>query len=147
IITRVAPPGQKLTPNVPINGAGTAWATLGLMRTVPVKADGGSKHWAFQPPSRPKIPAVRNAGRMRTPVHAFLLAKLNAVHLGYSPDADRTTLLRRAHLDLWGIPPTIEEMDAFLADKRPDAFERVLDRLLASPRFGERWARHWLDVA
>jgi hypothetical protein len=84
---------------------------------------------------------------MRTPVDAFLLARLNAVHLGFSPEADRTTLLRRAYLDLWGIPPTIEEVDAFLADNRLDAFERVLDRLLASPRFGERWARHWLDVA
>ena len=120
---------------------------LGLLPFASRADDAGSKHWAFQPPSRPKIPAVRNSSRMRTPVDAFLLAKLNAVHLGYSPDADRTTLLRRAHLDLWGIPPTIEEVDAFLADKRADAFERVLDRLLASPRFGERWARHWLDVA
>ena len=120
---------------------------FGLLPLVSRAGDGGSGHWAFQPPSRPKVPAVRSASRMRTPVDAFLLARLDAVHLDFSPDADRTSLLRRAHLDLWGIPPTIEEVAAFVADNRPDAYERVLDRLLASPRFGERWARHWLDVA
>src|SRR5262245_40031042 len=96
---------------------------FGLLPFASRAGDAGSGHWAFQPPSRPKIPAVRNASRMRTPVDAFLLARLDAVHLDFSPDADRTTLLRRAHLDLWGIPPTIEEVDAFVADSRPDAYE------------------------
>src|SRR4029077_14727299 len=77
----------------------------------------------------------------------FLLAKLEEKGLTFSADADPITLLRRAYLDLWGLPPAPEAVDAFVADDRPDAFERVLDVLLASPRFGERWGRHWLDVA
>jgi Protein of unknown function (DUF1549) len=79
-------------------------------------------------------------------VDAFLLARLEAKGLTYAPEADRVTLLRRAYLDLWGLPPTPEAVDAFLADGRADRFERLVDRLLASPHFGERWARHWLDV-
>ena len=106
-----------------------------------------ANHWAFRPASRPKVPEIRNSGRARTPVDSFLLNRLETVKLTFAPDADRTTLLRRAYLDLWGLPPTLADVDAFLADTREDAFEHVLDRLLASPRFGERWARHWLDVA
>src|SRR5439155_12524337 len=90
---------------------------------------------------------IVNKDRMRTPVDAFLLAKLEAKRLAFAPDAALETLLRRAYLDLVGLPPAPEEMDAFLADGRPDAFEQLLDRLLASPRFGERWGRHWLDAA
>ena len=103
-------------------------------------------HWAFQPARQPAIPRVRGIDRLSSPVDAFFLNRLEAKGLSFSPEADRVTLLRRAHLDLWGLPPTPEAVDAFLADKRPDAFERVVDRLLASPHFGERWARHWLDV-
>jgi hypothetical protein len=106
----------------------------------------GESHWAFQPPARPAIPAVRGAHRVRTPVDAFLLAQLEAHGLTFTPDADRLTLNRRASLDLLGLPPALEDVDAFLADGRPDAYERLLDRLLASPHFGERWGRHWLDV-
>jgi hypothetical protein len=105
-----------------------------------------SEHWAFQPPRRPNVPLARNTARVRTPVDAFLLARLEAKGLTFAADADRNTLLRRAYLDLWGLPPAPEEVDAFLADDRSDAFERLLDRLLASPHFGERWGRHWLDV-
>jgi hypothetical protein len=108
--------------------------------------DDAAEHWAFRPPSRPKIPVVRNA-EVRTPIDAFLLARLEAARLTFTPVADRITLLRRAFLDLWGSPPAPEDVDAFLADTSANAYERVLDRLLASPRFGERWARHWLDVA
>jgi hypothetical protein len=104
------------------------------------------QHWAFQPPARPPVPAVRHADRARTPVDSFLLSRLEAKGLDFSPDADRVTLVRRASLDLLGLPPSPEEVDAFLADTRPDAYERLLDRLLASPHFGERWGRHWLDV-
>jgi hypothetical protein len=104
------------------------------------------QHWAFRPLVRPQPPDVHKAERRRTPVDAFLLARLAARGLTFAPDADRVTLLRRAYLDLWGLPPAPEEVDAFLADDRPDAYERLLDRLLASPHFGERWARHWLDV-
>ncbi|MCA1686178.1 MAG: DUF1549 and DUF1553 domain-containing protein, partial [Planctomycetia bacterium] len=84
---------------------------------------------------------------VRTPVDAFLLARLETAGLGFSPGADRPTLIRRVSFDLTGLPPTPDEVDAFVADPRPDAYERLVDRLLASPRYGERWARHWLDVA
>jgi hypothetical protein len=101
--------------------------------------------WSFQPVRNPAVPTVK--GRAGNAVDAFLLARLEANNLTFNPPADKRTLLRRATYDLTGLPPTPEEMDAFLADKSPDAFARVIDRLLASPHYGERWGRHWLDVA
>jgi hypothetical protein len=106
-----------------------------------------TQHWAFVPPRRPPLPRVKNASWPRNPVDAFVLARLEKAGLAPSPPADRTTLLRRLSLDLVGLPPTPEEVDAFLADRRPDAYERQVDRLLASPHYGERWGRHWLDAA
>ncbi len=105
-------------------------------------------HWSFVPVSKPAIPAVKNAAWLRDGVDVFILAKLEAAGLAPSPDADRATLLRRASFDLTGLPPTPEEFAAFLRDPAGEdaAFAKVVDRLLASPRFGERWARHWLDV-
>lgn len=103
--------------------------------------------WSFQPVRRPATPRVKRAAQVATPVDAFLLERLEREGLGFSPEADRTTLVRRAYLDLWGLPPTPEQVDAFVADKRPDAWERLIDALLASPHYGERWGRHWLDVA
>lgn len=103
--------------------------------------------WAFRPLSRPDPPFVADRSRIRTMVDPFVLEKLQPHRLSIAPDADTVTLLRRAWFDLLGLPPTIEEVDAFLADSRPDAYERLLDKLLASPHFGERWGRHWLDVA
>jgi len=103
--------------------------------------------WSFQPVRRPATPQVRHAAQVSTPIDAFLLERLEQVRLGFSPAADRTTLVRRAYLDLWGLPPTPEQVDAFVADVRPDAWERLIDVLLASPHYGERWGRHWLDVA
>jgi hypothetical protein len=103
--------------------------------------------WAFQPPRRPPIPPVKDRTRLRTPLDAFILAKLESKGLTFSPDADRLTLLRRVYFDLLGLPPSPAEVDAFLADHRPDAYERLIDRLLASPHYGERWGRHWLDAA
>ncbi|HEY7157497.1 MAG TPA: PSD1 and planctomycete cytochrome C domain-containing protein [Gemmataceae bacterium] len=103
--------------------------------------------WSFQPIRRPSIPAVRAADRVRNPVDAFLLARLQERGLTFAPEADRRTLIRRATFDLHGLPPTPEEVDAFVQDAAPDAFERLIERLLASPRYGERWGRHWLDVA
>jgi hypothetical protein len=108
--------------------------------------DTPSQHWAFQPPRRPSTPGVRNLTRVRTPIDAFLLVRLEAKGLTFAPEADRITLLRRAYLDLWGLPPAPADIDAFLADDAPNAFEKVVDRLLAAPHFGERWGRHWLDV-
>ena len=91
--------------------------------------------------------AVKDRSWVQSPVDAFVLARLEAKGIAPSPPADRRTLIRRATIDLWGIPPTPEEVEAFEADPAPDAFARLIDRLLASPRYGERWGRHWLDVA
>jgi mono/diheme cytochrome c family protein len=103
--------------------------------------------WSFQPVRRPALPKVRQTNLVRTPIDAFLLAKLEAAGGSFAPTADRYTLLRRVTFDLTGLPPTPEEIANFLADRRPGAWERVVDRLLASPAYGERWGRHWLDVA
>jgi hypothetical protein len=104
-------------------------------------------HWAFQPVREVAIPAVKNPGWIRTPVDAFVLAKLEEKGLSPSPPADKRTLIRRAYYDLWGLPPSFEEVEAFEHDDSPDAFAKVVDRLLASPRYGERWGRYWLDLA
>jgi hypothetical protein len=104
-------------------------------------------HWAFQRVIRPEPPEVKDARWVRNPIDAFVLSELERKDLKPSPPADKITLLRRATFDLTGLPPTPEEVDAFLADKSPKAFDKVVDRLLASPRYGERWARHWLDLA
>ena len=105
------------------------------------------EHWAYVAPERPELPAVTTAGWARNPIDRFVLARLEQERLAPSRDADKSTLLRRVTLDLTGLPPTAEEHDAFLADASPDAYDRVVDRLLASPRYGERWARPWLDLA
>ena len=104
-------------------------------------------HWAFQPPKRPNVPVVNDKSWVRNPIDNFVLARLEQERLKPSPEADKATLLRRVCLDLTGLPPTPAEMQAFLNDKAPDAYEKVVDRLLASPHYGERWARHWLDAA
>ena len=103
--------------------------------------------WSFQPLARPALPAVNNAEWAKTDIDRFVLARLEREGLQPVKPADRRTLLRRATLDLTGLPPTAEEVDAFVADTAPDAFANVVDRLLASPRYGEAWGRHWLDVA
>jgi hypothetical protein len=103
--------------------------------------------WAFQSPGRPEPPKVRRAERVLNPIDAFLLAKLEAKHASFSPEADPLTLIRRASFDLTGMPPEPAEVKAFLADKDPRAYEKLIDRLLASPRYGERWGRYWLDLA
>jgi mono/diheme cytochrome c family protein len=105
------------------------------------------QHWAFVTPARPPLPAVKHESWVRNPIDRFVLARLEAEGLQPSPEADRATLLRRVSLDLTGLPPTPTEVDAFLADKSPDAYEKVVDRLLASPRYGERMAFKWLDAA
>ena len=110
-------------------------------------ASTASSFWAFQPPNRPAVPAVLHTDRTRNAVDRFLLARLEANGLTFSAEASRLTLVRRVCFDLWGLPPSPEMTEAFLADQRPDAFERLVDSLLASPHYGERWGRHWLDLA
>ncbi|MGA1369530.1 MAG: DUF1549 domain-containing protein [Blastocatellia bacterium] len=104
-------------------------------------------HWAFVTPVRPTVPKVARESWVRTPIDHFVLARLEKEGLVPSPEADRATLLRRLSLDLIGLPPTPAEIDAFLADPSPGAWERQVDRLLASPHYGERWGRWWLDAA
>lgn len=104
-------------------------------------------HWSFIKPERPAPPTVQQADWPRNPIDNFVLARLSREGLAPSPEADRTTLIRRVSLDLTGLPPTLADVDAFLADQRPGAYDRLVDRLLASPHFGEHWARWWLDLA
>ncbi|RME94322.1 MAG: DUF1549 domain-containing protein, partial [Verrucomicrobia bacterium] len=106
-----------------------------------------TEHWAFQKPVRPEPPPVKRADWPRNPIDRFILSRLEQEGLEPSPEADPVTLLRRVYLDLIGLPPTPEEVDAFLKDGSPDAYEKVVDRLLASPHYGERWARRWMDLA
>ncbi len=105
------------------------------------------RYWAFQKVQRPPLPAVRDRQWVRNPIDAFILAKLEAKGITPGAGADRITLLRRVSFDLIGLPPSPGEMDAFLSDRSPQAYEKAVDRLLASPHYGERWARHWLDLA
>jgi mono/diheme cytochrome c family protein len=105
------------------------------------------EHWSFRPIVRPLLPPVNDASWAITPIDRFILADLQRHDLSPSPPADKATLLRRVYFDLIGLPPTPEEVEAFLNDPSPDAYEAVVDRLLASPRYGERWGRHWLDLA
>jgi cytochrome c553 len=109
-------------------------------------SDDSRPHWAFTPPARPPVPASAFASPAANPVDSFIHAKLKASGLAPSPRADKAALLRRLHLDLTGLPPTPEEADTFIRDSDPKAYEKRVDRLLASPRHAERWARHWLDT-
>ena len=106
-----------------------------------------NEHWAFIPPKRPELPVVKQTAWPRNPIDHFILAKLEKEGLKPSLEADKATLLRRVSLDVTGLPPTLAELDAFLADKSPDAYEKAVDRLLASPHYGERMALQWLDLA
>jgi hypothetical protein len=102
-------------------------------------------HWAFRPVTRPKVPEVK--GKARTDLDRFILAALEAKQLALNPEADRATLIRRVAFDLTGLPPTVAEIDQYLADRSPDAYEKMVDRYLASPHYGERWGKFWLDAA
>jgi hypothetical protein len=143
----------KMPPRAPLPpqavAALAAWVKAGAPWPEPraVAGKDDRRHWAFQRVQRSHVPAVRNAAWARNPIDRFVLPRLEAKGLSPSAEADRRTLLRRLSFDLAGLPPALEEVNAFPADARPDAYERLVERLLASPRYGERWARHWLDVA
>jgi len=115
--------------------------------TDPLVSDEDRKFWSFQPPKRPAVPTVQHQGLVRTPVDVFLLQKLEAKNLRFSAPAERLTLLRRATLDLTGLPPSQDEIESYLNNDRSDAYERLVDRLLESPRYGERWGQFWLNAA
>ena len=131
------------------------WVKAGLPFT-PAKDDATTQHgptgsfdkdyWAYQPVKRPAVPQVKDAGWVKTPIDAFVLAKLEAKGLNPVGPADKVALVRRAYYDLTGLSPTPEQVDEFVADQSPDAFARLVDKLLASPQYGEKWGRHWLDV-
>ena len=130
------------------------WLWFGLILTVPLGAvaatndlEEGRKHWAFQPVTFPDPPSVKLAAWVKTPIDAFVLSALEAKGLTPASVAEKRALIRRATFDLIGLPPTPEEVEAFVFDNSPDAFAKVVDQLLASPHYGERWGRHWLDVA
>ncbi|MCB8932680.1 MAG: PSD1 and planctomycete cytochrome C domain-containing protein [Fimbriimonadaceae bacterium] len=113
----------------------------------PNQVAAGPQHWAYVAPVRPSLPPVKTPGWVRNPIDAFVLARLEREGLKTSPETDRATLIRRVTLDLTGLPPTLAEVDAFLADASPGAYEKVVDRLLASPHYGEKMALPWLDAA
>ena len=121
---------------------GAPWPAASVLAAPDKIAAAAAKHWAFQPVKRPAVP-----NGAANPIDGFIQAKLGDSGLSLSPRADKRTLIRRATFDLHGLPPLPAEIEAFLKDDAPDAYEKLLDRLLASPRYGERWARHWLDVA
>ncbi len=140
------PPGRKLS-EAQIADL-VQWVKLGA----PMPADAhevsanAAKHWAYQPVSRPAIPKVKNSAWVRNPIDAFVLAKLEAKGLAPTAPADRVALIRRATYDLTGLPPAPAEVDQFVKDTSPQAYEALLDRLLESPHYGEKWGRSWLDV-
>ena len=117
--------------------------------TVVSASDGDSQrdHWAFQLPQSHPLPQVANTAWTKNPIDRFILARLEAAGLRPAPEATPGDLRRRYYFDLIGLAPTREEVEAFIADKSPDAYDKILTRLLASPHYGERWGRHWLDVA
>ena len=133
---RMPPPSTKLAMTESQKDILKRWIASGAVYT---------SHWAFVLPTRPSIP--NQMGELYSPIDSFIVRRLKDERLNQSPEADRYTLVRRAFLDLVGLPPTIEEADSFVNDSSPDAYERLLDRLLASPHYGERWARKWLDLA
>jgi len=148
------PKGGKLSPEEV--DALSEWVKMGApwpKSAAPVRVQGKQitadmrKFWSFQPLKLPTIPQVKDTSWAKTDIDRLVLAKLEEKGLKPSPQADRRTLIRRATLDLTGLPPTPEEIEAFEKDTSPDAYAKVVDRLLASPRYGERWGRHWLDVA
>ncbi|MEP7272148.1 MAG: DUF1553 domain-containing protein [Acidobacteriota bacterium] len=122
---------------------GSAGATV----AAPPNASKAATHWAFRQPVLAKAPPVKNAAWVRNPVDQFILAEIEKQSLIVSPEAARTTLIRRLYLDITGLPPSLSEVDAFLADRRPDAYDHLVEKLLASPHYGERWGRWWLDAA
>jgi len=149
LIARVTSADPKV--RMPLGGAALKADQVAMLKAwveqTPAAKPTAREIWSFQPLHRPAPPIVRNAAWTRNPIDRFVLARLEKEHLAPSPEADRVTLIRRVTLDLTGLPPSLDEVATFVADKRPDAYERLVDRLIASPHYGEKWARTWLDLA
>jgi hypothetical protein len=139
------PPGKTPLPASEVEAL-RAWIDGGAKWDASAQVVQHSTWWSFKKPERPAVPAVKNSAWVRNPIDAFILAKLDKEGLRPAPVADRRTLVRRAYFDLHGLPPTPKEVDEFLSDKSETAYEKLIDRLLASPRYGERWGRYWLDL-
>ncbi len=155
VVSGEMPPGKKKLSPRELDIL-TQWVATGAKTARPepeMLADGDTftdeerSHWSFQPIQRPLLPVVKQTELIRTPVDPFLLAKLESYKVSYGPEAERVTLIRRLSFDLTGLPPTPAAVDRFLQDDSPDAYERLVGEFLASPHYGERWGRHWLDVA
>jgi hypothetical protein len=144
---RIAANNPKELMPPPKSGKSLSQKQIDLIRRWIKQGAHWPEHWAFRAPTRPEIPPVKNQRWPRNPIDRFILARLDREMLRPSPEADKITLLRRLSLDLVGLPPTINEVDAFLADQTPNAYARQVERLLASPHYGERWGRQWLDAA
>ncbi len=148
------PPGEKKL-NSAQKQTITAWIQAGAKHARPepealpigeILTDDDRNHWSFQPAVRPSLPDVQAADQCLTPIDRFILARLEAVGQSFSPEADKRTLIRRVSFDLTGLPPTIQDVERCLQDESTQWYESYVDRLLSTPAYGERWARHWLDV-
>lgn len=146
-LSKMPPAGQAEPLTEDQIGKLKAWIDAGAKHPADERPEADPRqHWAFQPPVRPPFPTVAHANRVRNPIDLFVLEQMEKQGLTPAAPADRATLLRRVTIDLTGLPPSRTDLDAFLSDTSPQAYERVVDRLLASPQYGERWARHWMDV-
>ncbi|MFM8217476.1 MAG: DUF1549 domain-containing protein, partial [Planctomycetaceae bacterium] len=143
-VARMPPEGEPLT--AAEIGLLERWIQQGAPAPAEVTPADPAKHWAFQAPVRPPLPVTERAAWSHNPIDRFIAAAQERAGVTSSPPAERALLLRRVYFDLVGLPPRPQELEEFLADDRPDAFERVVDRLLESPQYGERWGRHLMDV-
>ncbi len=146
ILTRWVKEGLPWTPHSPVSATAAPAATTDRPPASSAAKPQPRADWSLHPLSRPTVPPVKDHAWCRTPIDAFILSRLEAQRLEPAPPADRTTLIRRLTYDLTGLPPEPAEVDAFLADRAPGALEHLIDRLLASPHYGEKWGRHWLDL-
>jgi len=147
LLARISAANQAARMPPAQTGAGLTETQIATIRKWIEQGAKWERHWSFVPPQRPALPSVRNEKWLRNPIDRFVLARLEREGLKPSPEADRATLLRRLSFDLTGLPPATSEVDAFLADKSADAYEKQVDRLLALPQYGERMAMQWLDLA
>ena len=144
-LERMPPEGKPLTKKQ--IAVITAWVKQGALAPKDEKPEGDPRqHWSFLKPARPRLPSVKHQAWVRNPIDAFIAARHAEMKVSPQPPATRVELLRRVYIDLIGLPPTRQQLHEFLADESPDAYKDVVNRLLDSPQYGERWGRHWMDV-